>query len=464
MAVASFGEKNAEYLRRVIERYRALPMHVHVVVLSEAPKQLGAGVEARIGLPARNPWSLPFAHKQIFAERIGLYDLFAFSEDDMDVTEANIQAFLQATSALASDEIAGFLRFETGPDGAWSLPEVHGSYHWRPESVRARGPYTVAEFTNEHSGFFILTQAQLRQAIASGGFLRAPHEGRYGLLETAATDPYTSCGFRKVLCVSHMGEFFIHHMSNRYAGQLGLSLSAFKEQLETLMQIGCGRHPATTLCRTESNMPRNRWSKSYYEQPCSEVLRLLPNRSKQVLSIGCGWGATEAKLRERNVEVTALPLDSVIGPAAAKLGVEAVYGTLNECFERLAGRTFDCVLITNLLHLLAQPWSLLEACAPLAKAEGSVVIAGPNFDFLKVWLRRAFAGAFRRKLRSFNQSGISVCGPSGAARHLSRLGFSGSRARWLSGLSAGGNRGIPRPLRRLAARGWALHAWRSVAR
>ena len=56
------------------------------------------------------------------------------------------------------------------------------------------------------------------------------------MLETAATDPYTSCGLRKMICISHLEQFLIHHMSNRYSGQMGLLLSPFEEQLETFRQ------------------------------------------------------------------------------------------------------------------------------------------------------------------------------------------------------------------------------------
>jgi hypothetical protein len=117
--------------------------------------------------------------------------------------------------------------------GRISLPGVHGPFHWRPESVRRRGAHLVAEFTNEHSACYLLTKAQLKRAIASGGFLREPYDGQYDMLCSAATDPYTSCGFRKVLGISAIEDFLVHHLPNHYAGKLGLSLEMFKEQIHT---------------------------------------------------------------------------------------------------------------------------------------------------------------------------------------------------------------------------------------
>src|SRR5208337_3441409 len=111
-------------------------------------------------------------------------------------------AFLTVTAELGPEEIAGFLRYEVDDEGRKSMDEVFGYYRWKPESVEKRGNYVIAQFTNEHAGLYMLTKAQLKRAIASGGFLRDPYEGRYGLPETAATDPYCCCGFRKVICVS----------------------------------------------------------------------------------------------------------------------------------------------------------------------------------------------------------------------------------------------------------------------
>jgi 2-polyprenyl-3-methyl-5-hydroxy-6-metoxy-1,4-benzoquinol methylase len=461
VAIASYGQKNIEFLKRSIQSYRSLPMKVDVVVLSEAPKDLGDGVKVVVGLPAKDPWSLPFAHKPIFAKNIEQYDLFAYSEDDMEVTEANIQAFLRATPELAPDEIAGYLRYEVGKSGTWSLPEAHGPFHWKPESVRRRGAYTVAEFTNEHAGFYILTQSQLRRAIASGGFLRAPCQGRYGLPETAATDPYTNCGFRKVICISMLEEFLIRHMSNAYVGIYRVSLVSFKEQVQTLMDIRDGVHPASSLREVESKLLHGRWSKDYYEKPIAELLSLVPCDAKQILSVGCRWGLTEAKLQERGGRVTALPLDSVIGAVAARRGIEVVYGSLEEGLEKLGAREFDCVLISNLLHLLSNPSQLIGRCCPFVGQGGVLVLGGPNFDRFGTWFLRALGVGEHRKLRTHAESGICTCGPRTLAGLLQKESLCVTEVRWLNHALLRGN-GIHNRLRlgSLSAKDWVLQARR----
>lgn len=458
IAIACYGQRNLPFLKRLIAAYRAMPFDVHIVVLSEAPKDVGPGAEVRAGLPSPNPWSLPFAHKALFAERIEDFDLFIYSEDDMEVTEANLRSFLRLTHALPPDEIAGFLRYEMDAAGTQWFPEFHGPYHWLAGSVRDRGEHVVAEFSNEHAAFFILTREQLRRAIASGGFLREPYEGRHDMLCAAATDPYTSCGFRKVVCISEVENFLIHHLSNRYAGRLGLNRAQFNQQIETLFTIRAGRHPITTLCETECRILRGDWSKNFYEEARPEVLNLVPDKARTILSVGCGSGAAEGELARNGRSVAALPLDSVIADAAPK-SIEMIYGTLEEGLASLKGRVFDCVLISRLLHLLADPWTILRACANCVAPGGSIVIASPNFDLLPVRVRRALGKGDYALLRSHAESGVYPIGVGPLKRQLSKQGFRLSETTWFQPTRRRWQNLRTQPfLRRWLVTDWALRA------
>jgi len=460
VVIASYGQKNLPFLKQIIQTYQNMTMEVDLIVVSESPKELGSGVKVVVGLPSGNPWSLPFAHKAIFAENVERYDLFVYTEDDIEVAEGQIQAFLRATAAMGPDEIPGYLRYETGQDETKLLTDVHGSFCWKPESARHRGEYTIAEFTNEHAGFYILTQAQLRQVIASGGFLKKPYEGRYGLPETAATDPYTCCGFRKVICISVLEDFLIRHMSNLYVNRHGVPLSRFKKQVQTLIDIGNGTHPVSTLCEVESKMPHLDWSKHYYEAPSEAFLKMVPEDAKQILSIGCGWGATENRLKQRGAEVTALPLDSVIGAAAARLGIEVIYGTLEECLTNLKGRRFDCVLISNLLHLQPNPIEVLQRCSLFVREGGTLVVSNPNFGRIPVMLRRALGIGDYKKLRSFSLGGINPYGMNFMKRQLKRLGFRTVAVQWFDRMPSRNLVAVRRCLGRFMAGDWILKARR----
>ena len=171
-------------------------------------------------------------------------------------------------------------------------------------------------------------------------------------------------------------------MSNRYAGVMGIPLIAFQDQIQTLNHIQDGLHPATSLCEVEPKILQSNWSKSYYETPQQELLSVIPKDATEVLSVGCGWGAFESMLQRRGYKVTALPLDSIIGVSVASQGMEVINGTLAECAALLRGKSFDCVLVSNILHLLGDPWAILREYGSLVSKGGYIVIVGYNFNFL----------------------------------------------------------------------------------
>ena len=381
---------------------------VDVLVTSNIAKDLGPGVEVVVGLPTNDPRSLPFAHKRIFAERLERYDLFIYAEDDNLITQRNIDAFLHATDILPKNELAGFLRTETDSEGKLYFSEPHEHYHWDASSVCSRGEYTFAFHTNEHSGCYVLTREQLRSAIALGGFLVRPHEGRHGPLETAATDPYTQCGFRKVICISHIEDFLVPHLSNKYAGKSAQPAEEFYSQLRALASIGMNGKPRTTLFPVETKVYHTHWSKSYYEPCQDELFSLVPEGARSVLSIGCGWGATERRLIEKGMRVKGVPIDSVIAASAEARGVEIVYGDARTARENLADERFDCLLLSNVLHLARHPVELLASFTELLAPEGCVIASVPNLSALRRLSRRIRLRGQVANPRSYDASGMHV--------------------------------------------------------
>jgi 2-polyprenyl-3-methyl-5-hydroxy-6-metoxy-1,4-benzoquinol methylase len=309
--------------------------------------------------------------------------------------------------ALRQNEIPGFLRFERGADGRRNYPEVHGHFHWDPRTVRSRGEYTLAFFTNEHSACYILTRDQLRVAIGSHGYLTRPHQGRYGLPETAATDPYTQCGFQKLICISHLEEFLVHHLPNKYVGKFGVEDRELRRQVEVLRLIGRDRQPPASLFPTESRLARGQYSKNYYEPVGLETVSAIPNAARSVLSIGCGWGSVEGHLSEKGLCVCAVPLDPVIPGAAGAAGVEIISGDFNSARQQLVGRNFDCLLLSNVLHLVPDPVKALSSFAALLSDGGTAIAVAPNMARLPAaWesLRRDGAGS--AALRSYETTGV----------------------------------------------------------
>ena len=385
-----------------------MPFDVHIVVLSNEPKEVPPGIELVVGIPIQNPRSLSFAHKRIFADRANDYDLFIFSEDDILITETNIKAFLQSCAIMQEDEIPGFLLKEIGPDGNLNYPQAHGQFHWDPSSVRRRGNETFAFFTNEHAASYILTRIHLQRAIASGGFLLPPYEDRYDMLCTAATDPYTQCGLKKLICVSRLDEFSLHHLPNKYIGKFGVSGQVLQRQVDALVRIGQNGEVPASLFRSETKLMGTPYSKDYYEPVKEEVGRLISSSTRSVLSIGCGWGATETWLAKCGLRVVAAPMDPVISSEAEGTGVELVNGDLEKVVEQLAGQRFDCLLILNMLHLIENPAALLRSFSGLLSNHCQVIVTVPNFSSISVRWKRMRRDPRVRPLGRYEASGVHI--------------------------------------------------------
>jgi 2-polyprenyl-3-methyl-5-hydroxy-6-metoxy-1,4-benzoquinol methylase len=445
VAIANHGTKNAGYLERLLAAYRSMPYDVHVVVLSNIPKDLGPDVEVIVGLLAKDPWSLPFGHKRIFADRLDDYDLFIYSEDDTLVQQRHIEAFLEMTEVLPADRIAGFLRYEEDADGHRYCSSIHSFYRWAPSSVRSWGPHVFAYCTNEHAACYMLTRDQLKRAIDSGGFLVPPHKGRYDLLCTAATDPYTQCGLTKVICISRIEDFLLHHLPNQYLGRMGLPFDQMHAQIEVL--LGCGRNgqECGELLRAPTGLKNIHWYKRYYEPAREEVLATVRKNARRILSIGCGDGTMEAALMERGAQVVGIPLDAVIAGSAKTRGVELTTPDLEVAMQSLRGRRFDCILMVDVLQRVQSPPALLRDCADLIADGGRIVIMVPNFRGL-AYRRDCLDGRLLwRTPNPFERFNLHLATSRAVAAWIGDAGLriremrydARSRAGWLGKLSCG---------------------------
>jgi len=401
VAIANHGQGNRQYLDAIVETWRSMPHDVDIVALSNIPKDLGPHVEVRVGVPSENPRSLPFAHRELFAERRGDYDAFVYSEDDTLARPQQIDAFFDAQAKLNPDEIAGFVRYEESPDGTRTVSTIHSFFRWLPHTVVQRGGEWFAQHSNPHSAFFIVTQDQLGRAIDSGGFLVQPHEGRLHMLESAATDIYTQCGLTRLLPIDRLLDVLLHHMPNKYLGKMGVTLDELDTQVEALHAVRRGELPSDTLIRVEPDLPKAVHAKHVHRPPLTEVTETLAG-AKRVLSIGAGAGELEAPLLADGADVTVVPVDAVLGRCCERRGMEVVHGPLDRLTDALGEGAFDAVLMESVLHLVENPADVLAVARVVLRDGGFVVATTPNTTSLRS--RREAAREPAARIRSFHES------------------------------------------------------------
>lgn len=438
VAIANYGLKNRDYLRKLIDEYTSMSYGIDIVVLSNIPKELGSDIEVRVGLPTKNPWSLPFAHKGIFAKRMRDYDLFIYSEDDILIQQRNIEAFVRVQEVLPENEIAGFLRYEESSVGKTpflSMPDIQAYYHWLANSIESIGEYSFARFSNEHSACYMLTQNQLQKAIASGGFLVPPHEGRYDLLCTAATDPYTQCGFTKVICISHIQDFLVHHLSNAYVRETGIGSSELELQINALLSIKGKRESQWELFPTRTKLNTAKWDKFYYpgllKKKKDDFLAPIPEDAQNILSVGCGWGGqAEAKLLQQGHRVVGIPLDPIIAESAKSRGIEVVCSDFNRARKTLKNEKFDCILFDNILQHLPNPVKVLAEYGELLAEKGYMVVTVPNFRYAK-YLYEPYKTKELYKVRKvFDKTHLHFTTPKLVAKWFTQSGLKVVKAKY----------------------------------
>lgn len=210
LSVANYGETQNHYLYRVVECFNNFKKYkVDVTVYSTSILSIPhVKIEPNIGK------ALPFVCRKSMIDSLNDYDIFIYNENDMLITEDNIDAFLEHSDKLQDGEVSGFIRYETDADGNKIL--VDPNPYWG--NITANKTENSFEIRNKHQGCWVLKQRDFKRAIDSGGFVLNSHDNPYGPLEQGASDPYTQCNLNKVFPLDYnlCERLLIHHMPNKY--------------------------------------------------------------------------------------------------------------------------------------------------------------------------------------------------------------------------------------------------------
>ncbi|MCA9002623.1 MAG: methyltransferase domain-containing protein, partial [Planctomycetes bacterium] len=362
---------------------------------------------------------------KLFIERQDQFDLFIYSEDDTLLTTRNLTAWIEVQPLLAKDQILGFLRYEVYRDGELSYCGVHYHYHWNPASVQRAGGEIFAHYTNEHSALSVLTRDQLKHCIASGGFDVPAHQGRYDMLVSAASDPYTQCGLQRLICVSRLDDFLLKHLPNVYLGRIGVKARDFTPQLEVIEQIADGKASDAQLFdpKVDIYVPREAWNKIYYAEPVPEYRRAMEFGARRILSVGCGDGQVEADWIAQGATVTGIPMDAIIAASAVQKGVEVLSPDLNLAIQETEGRLFDIVVFHQVLEYVPEPVEWLRKVRQRLADNGQVVVCAPNQMGRRIRCKvRKEAYPFAERA-SFGDANMHVTGPRILRGWLQEAGF-----------------------------------------
>ncbi len=134
---------------------------------------------------------------------------------------------------------------------------------------------------------------------------------------------------------------------------------------------------------------------TYFSYLRRDVLNQVPSNARNVLSVGCGSGVTEAELVRRGVRVTAIELNPAAAAAARERGIEVLEGDATSAALPLSRRTFDCLIYADVLEHIAEPRDILRSHVQQLLPGGTVIISIPNFRNYRVFWQLFVRGHVR---------------------------------------------------------------------
>jgi SAM-dependent methyltransferase len=420
VCIANYGLKNNIYVKRLIEEYSSFTKHVDIVILSDILKNYGDGIDIHIGLPNKNPRSLPFGWKKVFYEKLNDYDIFIYTEDDTLITENHLNLFIDSTKELPEDKILGFLRYEVDKNGNKFCSSIHSHYHWKVGSVEKYGNNFYAHFTNLHGACFILTRKHLKKCLKNDNFMRSPCVGQYDMQCTAATEPYTVGGLEKVINISEIEKCIVHHLPNQYLDRMGIPYNQMHKQLGRMIELGNNEN--RQIIPDSTNINDYKWEKIYYGKDDDLNIKLIPQNIKTVLFIGIGIGRLEDIMLSLGLSVDAIPLDMYMSVLLEEKGIRC----FNPCIENFnIENKYDLITFSDILSYYPDNSIIFMLTKKILADDGVILIRFNNFNYLKNRFVKLSSLDFHKKIqyKPYTFSKIK--------KELTKYGFSVNKAEFV---------------------------------
>jgi 2-polyprenyl-3-methyl-5-hydroxy-6-metoxy-1,4-benzoquinol methylase len=134
--------------------------------------------------------------------------------------------------------------------------------------------------------------------------------------------------------------------------------------------------------------------KTYPASARVELQRFLPVEAKTFLDVGCGRGGFAATIR-RVVPSAYITGVEILPEQAAEAGTvmdEILLGEIPAVLDQFAGRSFDCIVLNDIVEHLADPWDALTRIKMITHPGSVIVSSIPNVQFLPVSLGLLLGG------------------------------------------------------------------------
>jgi 2-polyprenyl-3-methyl-5-hydroxy-6-metoxy-1,4-benzoquinol methylase len=188
----------------------------------------------------------------------------------------------------------------------------------------------------------------------------------------------------------------------------------------------------------------------------------LPRNARTFLDVGCGRGGFAVTIRAVSPQAFISGIEILPEQAreAALVMDEIIIGRIPNVFDQLMGRSFDCIVLNDILEHLEDPWMALQRIKEIAHPNTVIVASIPNVQFLPVSLNLLIRGNWEytdygildvTHLRFFTRKSIIEL--------FVGCGFDMDTIEGVNSLILDGRKGVLRPfLRALGDRRWVQYA------
>jgi len=262
VCIPDYGEGQKNHLKRILHEYDSMIFDITVAVFLTDDMDFSQFNNIHIQkffFDREIKLMLAHQHKKFMAENIDNYDLFVYSENDMLITESNIDIFIKLSEKMRGTKfVPGFIRYELKDDNYKYLIDFHsgnctlrhGSF-WMKfyalkhyivknkviESRLELNGEMYFEPNNLHQASYLLTRDQFKMVLGSGSYFKGPDSGFGAVLESAASDVYFRCGLTKLISMDFIQECLIHHLPNKYVNKFSQYNKKEVPNIEKLISI-----------------------------------------------------------------------------------------------------------------------------------------------------------------------------------------------------------------------------------
>jgi 2-polyprenyl-3-methyl-5-hydroxy-6-metoxy-1,4-benzoquinol methylase len=116
----------------------------------------------------------------------------------------------------------------------------------------------------------------------------------------------------------------------------------------------------------------------------SDLLPFIPLEARSMIELGCGEGALGAAVKQRQrVRVVGVELDRAAAAIARKRIDDVYCGDVEEIVSLLHER-FDCIVASEIIEHVVDPWALLSELRRIAAPGGQLILSIPNLAHASV--------------------------------------------------------------------------------